>query len=148
MSHLIKVFEKVVRNNLVQFLEENNNLLNKRQHEFRNGRLCLSQLLDYHDKIISLMEAGFNVDSVYLDFSKAFDKVDHQIVLAKLSRIGIRGKLLLWVESFLTSRTHHVIVNGVLSNQCPVLSVMPQGSVLGPLLLLLLLSEELCRWIF
>ena len=87
-SHLIKVFEKVVRNNLVQFLEKNN-LLNKSQHGFRNGRSCLSQLLDYHDKIISLMEAGFNVDSVYLDFSKAFDKVDHQIVLAKLFRIGI-----------------------------------------------------------
>ena len=139
-SHLIKVFEKVVRNNLVQFLEENN-LLNKSQHGFRIGRSCLSQLLDYHDKIISLMEAGFNVDSVYLDFSKAFDKVDHQIVLAKLSRIGIRGKLLLWIESFLTSRTQHVIVNGVLSNQCPVVSGVPQGSVLGPLLFLVLLND-------
>ena len=139
-SHLIKIFEKVVRNNLVHFLEKNN-LFNKNQHGFRHHRSCLSQLLDYHDKIISLMEAGLNVDSVYLDFSKAFDKVDHQIVLAKLSHIGIRGKLLLWIESFLTSRTQYVIVNGVLSNQCPVVSGVPQGSVLGPLLFLVLLSD-------
>jgi len=63
--------------------------------------------LDYHDKIVSLMEKGLNVDSVYLDFSKAFDKVDHQIVLAKLSLFGIREKLLLWIEYFLTSSPEH-----------------------------------------
>ena len=139
-SHLIKIFEKVVRNCLAQFLEENE-LFNKTQHGFRFGRSCLSQLLDYHDKIVSLMERGVNVDSVYLDFSKAFDKVDHQIVLGKLSHFGIKGKLLLWIESFLTSRIQQVIVNGVLSNPCPVVSGVPQGSVLGPLLFLVLLSD-------
>jgi ribonuclease P/MRP protein subunit RPP40 len=134
------MFEKVVRNNLVHFLEAND-LFNKSQHGFRSGRSCLSQLLDYHDKIVSLLEKGLNVDSVYLDFSKAFDKVDHQIVLDKLSLLGIRGKLLLWIESFLTSRTQQVIVNGVLSNPCPVVSGVPQGSVIGPLLFLVLLSD-------
>ena len=101
-SHLIKVFEKVIRNKLVAFLEENN-LFNNSQHGFRSGRSCLSQLLDYHDRIIHLLEKGLNVDSVYLDFAKAFDKVDHKILLHKLSVLGVRGKMLAWIESFLSS---------------------------------------------
>ena len=72
---------------------------------------------------------------------KAFDKVDHKIVLQKLSLLGVRGKLLLWIKSFLTSRTQRVMVNGVLSNACPVISGVPQGSVIGPLLFLVLLSD-------
>ena len=125
-SHLIKVFEKVIRNKLVEYLEENN-LFNSGQHGFRTGRSCLSQLLDYHDRIISLLERGLNVDSIYLDFTKAFDKVDHKILLAKLSALDIRGKLLTWIESFLSSRTQSVIVNGVLSKPCPAISGVPQG---------------------
>ena len=97
-SHLIKVFEKVVRTHLVNFLDENN-IFNPNQHGFRIGRSCLSQLLAHYDKIVSLLERGVNVDTIYLDFSKAFDKVDHGILLKKLSLIGIRGKVLTWIES-------------------------------------------------
>ena len=69
-----------------------------------------------------IIENGLNVDTVYLDFAKAFDKVDHQIVLKKLSILGVRGKMLSWIESFLTSRTQSVVVNGVLSEPAPVTS--------------------------
>ena len=82
-----------------------------------------------------------NVDSVYLDFSKAFDKVDHSIVVKKLSSLGVRGKILQWIESFLTSRTQKVVVNGVLSEEVAVVSGVPQGSVIGPLLFLILLGD-------
>ena len=81
-SQIIKVFEKVVRNHLVNFLHENN-LFNPNQHGFRIGRSCLSQLLAHYDRIVSLLESGVNVDTIYLDFSKAFNKVDHTILLKK-----------------------------------------------------------------
>jgi len=87
-SHLIKLFEKVLRNKIVSFLEENS-LLNPSQHGFRRGRSCLSQLLDHYDKILSMLEQGQNVDVIYLDFAKAFDKVDHQIVLQKWSYLEL-----------------------------------------------------------
>ena len=95
-SQLIKLFEKVIRNKLVSYLDEGN-LLNQSQHGFRHGRSCLSQLLAHYDEVLDLLEKGLNVDTIYLDFSKAFDKVDHQIVIAKLSSLGIGGKLLDWL---------------------------------------------------
>ena len=92
-SHIIKIFEKVIRNHIVQFLDENNKF-NDSQHGFRNGRSCVSELLIHYDRIVDILEAGSNADTIYLDFAKAFDKVDHGIVLKKLSLLGIRGRLL------------------------------------------------------
>ena len=82
-----------------------------------------------------------NVDAVYLDFSKAFDKVDHQIVLDKLAQLGIGGQLLNWIKSFLLGRTQSVLVNGFLSEPVVVKYGVPQGSVIGPLLFLILIGD-------
>ena len=139
-SLIIKLFEKIVRTNIAEHLDSNN-LLNNSQHGFRKGRSCVSQLLNHYDKILSLLESGLNVDVIYLDFAKAFDKVDHAIVLSKLSLLGIKGKLLDWIKSFLTDRTQYVVVNGFLSDPCKVISGVPQGSVLGPLLFLVLIGD-------
>jgi len=139
-SHVTKLFEKVVRNKLTQYFDDHN-MLNNSQHGFRKGRSCLSQLLDHYDKIINLMENGINVDTVYLDFSKAFDKVDHQIVIEKLMILGIGGKLLKWIKSFLQNRHQRVIVNGFCSDLSNVLSGVPQGSVIGPLLFLIHIGD-------
>jgi hypothetical protein len=72
-SHLIKIYEKILRSKLAAYLDSKNSL-NKNQHGFRKGRSCLSQLLAHHDNIMNLIEQGYNVDVVYLDFAKAFDK--------------------------------------------------------------------------
>ena len=139
-SHMIKIYEKVIRNRLANHLD-NNNSLNKNQHGFRKGRSCLTQLLAHHDNIMNLLEQGYNVDVVYLDFAKAFDKVDHNILLHKLKNLGINGKTLRWIQNFLEDRVQRVVVNGKLSTAHQVISGVPQGSVLGPLLFLVLIGD-------
>ena len=71
-SHIIKVFEKVIRNHVTTHLTKNK-LLNENQHGFRSDRPCLSELLEHYDTILSYLEEGLNIDVIYLDFAKAFD---------------------------------------------------------------------------
>lgn len=139
-SHLIKIFEKVIRNALVSYLEKYN-LLNMSQHGFRIGRSCISQLLEHFDKITRLLEEGHDVDIVYVDFAKAFDKVDINIAMRKIRSLGITGILADWIECFLKNRTQQVIVNSAKSSSEYVLSGVPQGSVLGPLIFLILIGD-------
>ena len=139
-SHIIKIFEKIIRNHLVVHLEENN-LFNQNQHGFRAGRSCLSQLLEHFDSLLDILQTGRNADVIYLDYSKAFDKVDFRIVLAKLLDLGVSGRVHDWIEAFLTNRTQFVTVNGHVSEPRPVISGVPQGSVLGPLIFLILVGD-------
>ena len=139
-SHLIKIFEKILRKHIVEHMN-NNNLFNPNQHGFRSGRSCLSQLLEHIDTLLNILQDGSNADVIYLDFAKAFDKVDFHIVLHKISKLGISGKIYRWIESFLTHRHQSVIVNGIKSDPQPMISGVPQGSVLGPLIFLILIGD-------
>jgi len=78
--------------------------------------------LNYHKDILTMVENSEKVDAVYLDFAKAFDKVDHKILLKKLESLGIRGKILRWIKSFLTNRQQKVLVEGILSEPVAVIS--------------------------
>ena len=100
--------ERIIRKYLVGHLECFEKL-NPSQHGFRNRRSCLTQLLEHQDKVLKLLEEGMNVDSIYLDFSRAFDKVDIGILCHKLKEMGISGKLGRWLHSFLKERNQLVI---------------------------------------
>ena len=93
-----------------------NDILYRSQHGFLARRSCLTNLLEYINTLTKLVDEGHSVDVVYLDFSKAFDKVPHKRLIAKLSAAGVRGNILQWIEAWLSDRKQRTVLNGKCSN--------------------------------
>ena len=140
LSCFHKLFEKIVKSKLDEYLKTNN-ILYKYQFGFRKSHSTNLAIVEVIDKIYTHLNQNMYGLGIFLDLKKAFDTVDHEILLSKLEHYGIEGNALNWFKSYLTNRRQCTKINGKLSPEETVVCGVPQGSVLGPLLFIIYIND-------
>ena len=135
-----KLLEGIIKEQITAHLDKHN-LIKDTQHGFTKGKSCATNLLLHLEELTKQVDDGYPVDVVYLDLQKAFDKVPHQRLLAKLQAHGISGKAIAWINAWLADRKQRVTTQGALSDWKDVSSSVVQGSVLGPLCFLVFMND-------
>ena len=136
LSSISKILERLIHDQLYEYLTKNN-LLSEYQSGFRRFHSTTTSLLDATNEWLANMDEGKLNSVVFLDLSKAFDTVDHAILLSKLTKYGLNEEAVRWFKSYLSDRRQRCLVNGHLSSSRLIKCGVPQGSILGPLLYLL-----------
>ena len=140
LSNINKIFEKIMHKRIYAFLDKFN-LLYELQFGFRSKYSTSHALIHMTETIRSALDSGFVTCGIFVDFQKAFDTVNHQILLKKLDHYGFRGVVNDWFRSYLTDRKQKVVINGFESSSRSLPHGVPQGSVLGPILFLIYIND-------